>query len=121
MLSIRRLVAGSTVLLLVFAAAAPAVAACAGWSMAPGDRHACCAHLGDLASGRSMTDCCAASEQSNAPADRDGQGLSVVRPAAPPAGVLLVPPPHARAWLDDRGPRQAVSPPKYLLLASFLI
>ena len=56
MLSIRRLAAGSTVLLLVFAVAAPAVAACAGWSMAPGDRHTCCAHLGDLASGESMTD-----------------------------------------------------------------
>lgn len=121
MLSIRRLAAGSTVLLLVFAAAAPAVAACAGWSMAPGDRHTCCAHLGDLASGESVTDCCAASEQSNAPADRDSQGLSVVRPAAPPAGVLLVPPPQTRLWPDDRWPLQAVSPPKYLLLASFLI
>lgn len=121
MLSLRRLVAGSTVLLLVFAAAAPAVAACAGWSMAPGDRHTCCAHLGDLASGESVTDCCAASEQSNAPADRDSQGPSVAHPAPPPAGVLLVPPPQTRVRPDDRWPLQAVSPPKYLLLASFLI
>jgi hypothetical protein len=120
-LSVRRLLAGFTVFLLVFAAAAPAVAACAGWSISPRDRHACCAHLGELASGVSVTDCCAGSEHSSGPVDRDNQFSDSVRPVVPVMSVLLVPSPEAGASLVDRVPVQAPSPPKYILLGSFLI
>jgi len=119
-LSVRRVVAGFCVLLLTFAAAAPAVAACAGWSMAPGDRHACCARLGELASTGSVTDCCAGAEQSNGLGDREHQLPSSIRPcfvsAWPPA-----PPPDASAPLVDHASVQPASPPKYILLGAFLI
>lgn len=120
-LSVRRVVAGLSVLLLMFAAAAPAVAACAGWSMGPGDRHACCAHLGELASEGSVTDCCAQSEQSSGPVDRENQLSDSVRPVAPATNVPLLPSREAGASLVDRVPVQAASPPKYILLGSFLI
>ncbi len=117
----RRVVAGLSVLLIVFGAAAPAIAACAGWSMAPGDRHACCAHLGELASEGSVTDCCAQSEQSSGSVDRETQLSDSVRPVAPVTSVLLVPSPETGASLVDSVAVQAASPPKYVLLGSFLI
>jgi len=117
----RRLVAGFVGLVLMYAAAAPAVAGCAGWSSARTDRHACCGHLGDLASEASVTDCCAAEEQSNGPADRDAQASPQTHPVAPTAAFLIDPSPALQTFAIERAPVEAASPPKYVLLGSFLI
>lgn len=123
-LSVRRIVAALGVLLIVVGAAAPAIAACAGWSIAPGDRHACacCADLGELASTASITQCCAASEQSSGPVDRENQLQDSVRPVDALAYVPVGSSPEAgMVRPGDRIPLHAVSSPKYILLGSFLI
>lgn len=119
-LTTRRLVAGSTVLLLLFAAAAPALAACTGWLASARDRHTCCARLGDLASEATVTDCCAMAEQSSGLGDRETPVPVPMRPGLA-AALFLVPSPDSHASLPDRVPVQAASPPKYVLLGSFLI
>ncbi|MBI3047361.1 MAG: hypothetical protein HYY76_03530 [Acidobacteria bacterium] len=126
MLTFRWLAAGCTVVLLVATAAAPALAACAGWSSSTADRHACCAHLGSLAAEATVTNCCAMAEQSNGPADR-GTSLSPIAKIARPVPsassiVVLASSPGARPVFPlDRFLTQQASPPKYVLLASFLI
>jgi hypothetical protein len=119
----RRLAAGVTGLLLVIGAAGPALAACAGWSASALDRHACCAHLGTLASEGSVTDCCALAEQSSGPAVRDGQISPPLRP--PTVLAITVPLIHSyrapAACVVDRMPVEVSSPPRYVLLASLLI
>ncbi|MBI2185690.1 MAG: hypothetical protein HYU37_01045 [Acidobacteria bacterium] len=120
MLKRRRLVAAFSAALIVLAASAPAVAACAGWSISSGDRHACCAHLGELASEAGVTTCCAGGEQSNAPRDRDYQ---ITLPMGPVSvtGALSGVSSESAAPVLDRVPVGSASPPKYILLASFLI
>jgi len=119
----RRLVASLTVLLSIAAAGGPAFAECAGWSTAAADRHACCAHRGELASSVTVTDCCAMSEQSNGAATTETQlpqapmKLLPVNAASLPATTSW----HADTFVPACAARQPALVPIYLLQVSLLI
>lgn len=122
MLTLRmRSVAGLVVLLLVAPAAGPAFAACAGWSASAADRHACCAGRGDLASEASITNCCAASEQSNggAPPERQAALSLLGADVSPVADWFL--PSRTPVLTISSASRHATLVPLYLQQASLLI
>jgi len=68
-----------------------------------------------------VTDCCAASEQSTVPADREHQVSSVIAPPALVARIPILPSAELHARSATGVPVEVVSPPKYVLLGSFLI
>lgn len=117
-------VAGLLVLLLVAAAAGPAFAACAGWSASAADRHACCAGRGDLASEASITNCCAASEQSNDVAPPESQAalslLKLLGTDVSPVPDLFLPS-HTPVLTVSSAAHRATLVPLYLQQASLLI
>lgn len=92
--------------------------------MSAADRHACCAHVGELASEASVTDCCAMSEQSNSEATPENQ--------LPPAPVKLLRADfssaadafqslHTGAPISASATHRPVLVPLYLLQLSLLI